>query len=322
MDKLKYDSFYKFLVSLGIILITLPFAGLIYISNFDVTLINEKDYEKLSDYSVRNLERKQRLFEIIDKHFTLILIVLLTIVIIGFIFLVAGGIYWFRMQRLLDKQLRSDTIKKEFEVQQLTPLEILNEKSKEIEEEEKSEQNTEADNNIPINETDTAPDSNKKSDTATPSGGIAKPSSPLVGEVAGKALSSALTRSDKLWKTLSIEAKVIEKLTQKYSSKYDIRSNIKIGDTSFDAIAFSKLGDKPDIVFEIKYYPFVDRTSIFSQLPNLWYLKKSYKKRYGKNCKLVHIIVCPKKIIPSLHIPSYYGLDFQFWAEEDVLSIH
>lgn len=316
MDKLKYDSFYKFLVSLGIILITLPFAGLIYIANFKVNVINQKEYENLSDYTVRSLEHKQHFLEMIDRYYPKVMPFLFCL---GCICLLAGGVYWFRMQRLLDKQLRSDTIKKEIEVQQLTPLEIVNEKSKEIEEEEKSEKVTEDDNKTPISETDTAP-SNAKADTAKPSGGIAEPSSPIVGELTGKAISSALTHSAKLLKTLTVEAKVIEKLTQKYSSKYDIRSNIKIDNTSFDAIAFSQLGDEPDIVFEIRYYQSVDKLIFLLIYDKLMYLKNSYKERYGKNCKLILIIVCPKEMISSFQKTHYHNIGYEIWAEEDLFD--
>lgn len=39
MDKLQYDSLYKFLVSLGIILIALPIAALVYLLNSEPILI-------------------------------------------------------------------------------------------------------------------------------------------------------------------------------------------------------------------------------------------------------------------------------------------
>ena len=51
MDKLQYDSFYKFLVSLGIVLITLPIFVLLYILNADYILISQNDYNNLSAIS-------------------------------------------------------------------------------------------------------------------------------------------------------------------------------------------------------------------------------------------------------------------------------
>ena len=51
MDKLQYDSLYKFLVSLGIILIALPIAALVYLLNSEPILISQSDFDALSEYS-------------------------------------------------------------------------------------------------------------------------------------------------------------------------------------------------------------------------------------------------------------------------------
>lgn len=56
MDKLQYDSFYKFLVSLGIVLITLPIFVLLYILNADYILISQNDYNNLSAISLQSIK--------------------------------------------------------------------------------------------------------------------------------------------------------------------------------------------------------------------------------------------------------------------------
>lgn len=43
MDKLQYDSFYKFLVSLGMLLITLPVLAFLYVLNMDCKLISQSE---------------------------------------------------------------------------------------------------------------------------------------------------------------------------------------------------------------------------------------------------------------------------------------
>lgn len=53
MDKLQYDSFYKFLVSLGMLLITLPVLAYLYILNTDYELISQNDYDNLSEISIQ-----------------------------------------------------------------------------------------------------------------------------------------------------------------------------------------------------------------------------------------------------------------------------
>ncbi|RHP31166.1 hypothetical protein DWZ60_16195 [Blautia sp. AF34-10] len=57
MDKLQYDSFYKFLVSLGMLLITLPVLAYLYILNTNYKLISQNDYDNL----IRNFNSKDEL---------------------------------------------------------------------------------------------------------------------------------------------------------------------------------------------------------------------------------------------------------------------
>ena len=49
MDKLQYDSLYKFLVSLGTVLIALPIAAFIFLANQSTLIISKMEYEILSD---------------------------------------------------------------------------------------------------------------------------------------------------------------------------------------------------------------------------------------------------------------------------------
>ena len=55
MDKLQYDSFYKFLVSLGMLLITLPVLAFLYVLNMDCKLISQSDYDNLSQISIKRI---------------------------------------------------------------------------------------------------------------------------------------------------------------------------------------------------------------------------------------------------------------------------
>lgn len=58
MDKLEYDSLHKFLVSLGVIFIALPFVVLYFVFSNDVILISQIDFDGLSQYS-QNLLQQQ-----------------------------------------------------------------------------------------------------------------------------------------------------------------------------------------------------------------------------------------------------------------------
>lgn len=61
MDKLQYDSFYKFLVSLGIVLITLPGLAFLYLLNTDYELISQVDYDNLSHISIQRIQHSEKL---------------------------------------------------------------------------------------------------------------------------------------------------------------------------------------------------------------------------------------------------------------------
>jgi hypothetical protein len=56
MDKLQYDSFYKFLVSLGMLLITLPVLAFLYVLNMDCKIISQSDYDNLSQISIQRIQ--------------------------------------------------------------------------------------------------------------------------------------------------------------------------------------------------------------------------------------------------------------------------
>lgn len=312
VDKLKYDSFYKFLVSLGIILITLPFAGLIYISNFKVTLIDEEEYKNLSDYSVSSLEYKQRLYELLDKYFPKMIPVFL---ILGVIFLLLGGIHWFIMQRELDKQLRSDTKLKESDLQlkQMSVAEVLDKVKQEIEDEDAAEklvENTEIDNNV-----DNKTNDNNEHQVAIDNSNEKEKTEPATAE------NKIDSIQNRMLKYIDIEEKVCEILTQRYSSQYTVLKNVKIGEGYFDAIAVPWSDDEPEIIFEIKYCQSVFYSLELSEVIKLRRLNDIYKRAYDKNCKLIYIVVCPKEKITSsqkLFSLSFGTIQVEYWAEEDL----
>ena len=55
MEKLEYDSLHKFLVSLGIFFIVLPFLILLYNLTVDIPLVSQEEFDVLSSYSQNQL---------------------------------------------------------------------------------------------------------------------------------------------------------------------------------------------------------------------------------------------------------------------------
>ena len=63
MDKLQYDSFHKFMVSLGIILITLPIVAYIFLIKSEPIILSQNDFNTLSTFSLKNISEKEHIIE-------------------------------------------------------------------------------------------------------------------------------------------------------------------------------------------------------------------------------------------------------------------
>lgn len=109
MEKLQYDSFYKFLVSLGIVLITLPILALLYILNANYILISQNDYNNLSAISLQSLQTHEHILHFVQM---IIPIISIPLIVIGIILIIIGSYKWYGIQKELDQQIKSDTITK------------------------------------------------------------------------------------------------------------------------------------------------------------------------------------------------------------------
>ena len=140
MDKLQYDSFYKFLVSLGIVLITLPVLAFLYLLNTDYELISQVDYDNLSHISIQRIQHSEKLLNFTTSILPIISIVF---IVIGLILVIIGCCKWYSIQKELDDQIKSDTISKKISATQLSMSESTAKAYNEL----KSEQ--ESDSQIP-----------------------------------------------------------------------------------------------------------------------------------------------------------------------------
>lgn len=133
MDKLQYDSLYKFLVSLGIILITLPIAALAYLLSSDPVLISQMDFSELSEYSQQGIEYRNLLtsyFVTIFPWFGVFFICL------GIFLLIYGICKWNTVQKNLDKKLDAEAT--------MQALSLMEMSSKEVEDKVEAEVNEDA----------------------------------------------------------------------------------------------------------------------------------------------------------------------------------
>lgn len=107
MDKLKYDSIYKFIVSLGIIIIVLPFIiSYYFFNNNEIILINQEQISKLTEISVKIVEFKQNFILNLINQIVYIGIAVIIIEIIGVILIIIGLILWHKnIQDIENKKL-------------------------------------------------------------------------------------------------------------------------------------------------------------------------------------------------------------------------
>lgn len=106
MDKLQYDNLYKFLVSLGIVLIVLPIAALVFLFNADPILISQVDYDLLSEFSLQMVANRNEMISFFISVFPWFSAVL---IVIGIGVLIIGVIKWSELQENLDKKSFADT---------------------------------------------------------------------------------------------------------------------------------------------------------------------------------------------------------------------
>lgn len=123
MEKLQYDSFYKFLISLGIILIAAPVIGifsLIKISN--QLLITNIEYSQLSAMSLQIIEKRNYFF---DLFFTWMPFIFGILIFVGFILLIYGSYKWRTLQKEFDEQTTLNTKEKRLTIEKMTTTEVV-----------------------------------------------------------------------------------------------------------------------------------------------------------------------------------------------------
>lgn len=140
MDKLEYDSLHKFLVSLGVIFIALPFVVLYFFFSNDVTLISQVDFDGLSLYSQNLLQQQSFLWKIV---IIVLPIVCLVLFVAGVILLAIGIINWRKVQKNLDAVIEADRIRHELDNERMKNSEIFEKATEEVRENETQVNTTE-----------------------------------------------------------------------------------------------------------------------------------------------------------------------------------
>ena len=122
MDNLQYDSFYKFIISVGIVLIVAPLFYLHYLvsGSYDI-MISQEEANNLSQISSDFLSIK---IQYIHAIFEYLPIVCLVSISIGIFFTLWGSLKWLHIQKTLDKITKLDLEEKELHIQSMSAQEI------------------------------------------------------------------------------------------------------------------------------------------------------------------------------------------------------
>ena len=95
MEKLKYDSLYKFIVSIGIVIIILPFIFIFsLLNNNDIILVKENDINQLTNTAKDIILLEQNYKYIILSNPIIFTVIVLIFFIVGFLIVWYGIIQW------------------------------------------------------------------------------------------------------------------------------------------------------------------------------------------------------------------------------------
>lgn len=252
MKELQYDSFYKFLVSLGVTLVALPIIAIVFLMNNEILLITQNDYENLSCFTLHSIQNKEQLYNIIYTYFPPIAIAL---AIIGILLVSIGSYKWYKIQKMLDEQVESDTAIKKINAKKMNATEIAL-KAVEEAEETANNQSPKEDNNSINN----SPQQQNK---------------------------------NQVLEYMHIEDLCYRRALRIYSKKYKLDKNIRVRDYCYDFIAISKK-DNIDLLFEVKYWRNIPPSHVLSNTFNrLCEAGKNYKNTNFRDFKSILMIVTP-----------------------------
>lgn len=303
MNKLQYDSFYKFLVSAGIILIVFPIIALGFFFNSEILILSQNEFDNLSEHSLRAICQKERIL-----HFIINIspFVVCGLFILGVVLLIYGCYKWSKIQKHLDEQVESDTIIKKINSQKMSAEEIVTKASFEVSETE-----------VPFDIDPDINNSNPKSDIDEK------------GDYKAKSQDIRNSHINYIIEYMKVEHMCFMEINGQYGKKYDLQNNIKIDKMEYDFIAVSKY-DNIDIIFEVKYWRSLPASSAISNM--LYRLTKAginYENSAHRNFRLTLIIVTPNKNIDLIknrinkmqnENDIHSQIKIEYYVEEELLA--
>ena len=317
MDKIVYDSLYKFLVSIGLALIALPFIviGLMY--GIEPTLISATDYIALSRYSKDELLARESVRNHFVSNFELVLFIFVGV---GLILIILGIYLWVKAHRL---SVRKETLN--VENQELNNQKLFNDlypmSEKEVLQEVNDEVEKDEELNISVTLDENASFDNIEVPDYTPEDWETRRQ--RKEEERRQRTETAVSEY------MIVEDAVFDKIKSDLGSEYDYKRNVRSLGTSvysMDVIAVPKAGNT-DLLYDIKYYKYPKRstTGFAFQILKNWQIREEYEKTFERKAKSILIIVvstenedeairCFDKLIPQ-YDPSEFEVKYMTFEQ-------
>lgn len=147
MNNLQYDNLYKFLVSLGVVLIALPIVALAYVLNGDPVLISQTDFDALSEYSRQMIMNRVSISTLFADLFPYVCI---PSICAGALFFAYGMYRWKMVQDNLDKKLDAEAAMQILSLMEISGEEIKEKAEAEVSEEISEEISEETADTVPV----------------------------------------------------------------------------------------------------------------------------------------------------------------------------
>lgn len=221
---IQYDNYYKFLVSLGTVLIVAPFIGLKFIL-FDVPgiLISASTYSNLSEISLEIFNTKM---SCLKCAYCIAPVICITSVIIGFILLIRRCINWKQAKTIKDEDELIDHKLKQQNFEKQSVSEVIENKIEKI-----------LDSQSELN--------NQDNETLTPTAS----DSELTSKTSFKRRSQSTHEVATTY--IKLEEKVHKYVKKSLGEGYVVEFDVRRGNSLYDLVAVS---DNQTIYYEIKYW--------------------------------------------------------------------
>lgn len=251
MSNLEYGNLYKFITSLGVLLIIAPFVVMFSLLGLEVAMLSETDYSTLSHYSRDALQHKAAFGRAVMSLYPVGFVLTTAL---GVSLVVFGLFKWHGHQKVDDERLDL-AIKKE----RAEAMEALNERD--LHEESPSEKCKEY--HLP-----SIQENAEENEGGTEVGGVrigaildrdAAGASCLAGDADSALVERGGSSAERFIESMSVEAACFEYAKQRFKDDYALVRSLAFSTNenrrrySIDYAALSKDGRGSDIIFEVKW---------------------------------------------------------------------